>query len=778
MGTSSLVDSSSFDLLRETLDTGWGWPLDGVQVWFEDLWNYVAEVGQDVINAVVQPVEKFVSDSLSGAKNWAVGILDAGFKGVADIGKGLEDIISDTAAWTANAVTSGIGSLFSSAATSIGGAVNTGLAPLSAIGTGLGGIFTFLQGLPQAIRDWLAKFFGRFQPHSPGILEDIINYIIETLSGKTYRKYMDARVETLGYDQSNQMRDLMKLWKPIGDLVLGMFSPIFDQISDRAKVPVGSPPDVVQKYALDTVKLMISVMAPFLIAMVAGELIHPMKELGLNQVSAMLWDISGFRRISADIMGALIYPTTVLPLENAMFKLVQPKLPREYETIQMTSRGVMTMDQFHETTRNLGYSDYWGDLFWASHWQPMRFQDLQTMLWRGAINQAQFSEALHYAGYQDTYISGYAKMIEELPRSTDLIQFVVHEVIPPSEFYDTMTLQGYSSHWSNAYWENHWRLADASETRTAMHRGVITKEDYRKFLVLQDYKPEPRPGISKADRDIMDEISYDLPGRIEMRWLARWGLIDRNTMTDMELKRGIHPDWADRVAESEWQNMLLDERTRLVTDLRSLLKAGYINRTTFQNEVTALKFSPHEITLILRAVDMELIQDRNEEALKLQTALFVRKQITLEQYQTELGKLGLSQDRISYLTNIAQLQIKSVEPPLLTKDEITAFRTSLVYRFKQGYIDEAALNSWLTKLGFTAEEIDLTVERAKAEYDSDWRADLLTQYKATYQKGEVDESGLYNLIKSIVPVEERARTLVEIEQLKKLAKPKTTTEAA
>lgn len=758
--------------LRHALDTGWPWPLEGVQEWFEDLWNYVGEVGEWVVTNVVGPVSQGIRDAVSGILSGVSGFLNDSFRGVVDTIKAIGDIAWSAGSWTASTVTKGVADLFSAASTSIGNAIGTGLGPLVGIGTGLAGISTFLQGLPQDVRDWLAKFFGRFMPHSPGILEDIIQYIIDMLQGKKYRAYMDARVETLGYDPSMQMRDLQKLWKPVSDMVEALFSPVFTQISDRAKIPIGSPPSTVVNDAVSTVKLMVSVMIPFIIAMIAGELVHPTKELGLSQASAALFDIAGFRRISWDIMGAFTYVTSVIPLERALYETIQPLVPREEEIMRLTSRGVLNREGMTDLMHKVGYSDYWASLYWATHWDMPRWADLQQMVWRRGITQDQMNEALRYLATSDPYMKGYESILWDIPRSTDLITFVVREVIPPERFYDAMELQGFQREWSEAYWEAHWRLPDFGNLQTAMWRGVISKEDYDHYLVLWDYKPEPRPGLAKADRTIMSEISYDLPGRIDMRWMARWGMVDLDVLKDLELKRGIHPDWADKIAESEWQNMLLDERSRVLSALRSMYGKGYISRADFQKEVLTLKFTPHETELTMRAADLDYAQERKEDRLKLATELFRRDQITKTEFVTELTGIGLQPDRAVSLADFTELKVKKVEMPDLTKDERTALKTALLSRFREGYMNKEDLTARLEGLGLSSDEISLTLERADTEYMLDYRSDLLTLLREQYEKGVISAEQMYSYLIQVGMQPERARTIVDLEVLRWTPRPK------
>jgi len=142
---------------------------------------------------------------------------------------------------------------------------------------------------------------------------------------------------------------------------------------------------------------------------------------------------------------------------------------------------------------------------------------------------------------------------------------------------------------------------------------VITEDAYRKFLVWYDYSPDPRPGIGVSDVEIMIRTQYDLPGRIDTRWMLRWGVIDRDTHRELTRLRGLDPAWIDRVAEAEFRNLLIDERTRVLSALRALYREGFRTREQLEEELRALWYTNEEIELILHASDLEAELDTKRD---------------------------------------------------------------------------------------------------------------------------------------------------------------------
>ena len=131
-------------------------------------------------------------------------------------------------------------------------------------------------------------------------------------------------------------------------------------------------------------------------------------------------------------------------------------------------------------------------------------------------------------------------------------------------------MQNMDPKWGKAYWFVHWQLPAYQQLVQAFLRDIITEEELKLFIKWHDYSPDPRPGISKSDVEIMNALIYNLPDKLAARWMLRFGLISREEHKKLLKAEGLHPDWIDKVAESEFLNNLTDERTSVKTALTSL----------------------------------------------------------------------------------------------------------------------------------------------------------------------------------------------------------------
>jgi len=357
--------------------------------------------------------------------------------------------------------------------------------------------------------------------------------------------------------------------------------------------------------------------------------------------------------------------------------------------------------------------------------------DLRTYYLRGYVTEEDVRDVLARFGYEDKWIDAEMESWWVIPGISDLITFVVREVISPEDFYSWAAKQGLSREWAENYWEAHWRLPSFENLREAWWRGIISRDEFRKYVVWHDYKPEPRPGISKSDLDIMNELSYELPGKLDLRWMWRWGLISEDEFRALLAKTGIHPDYLDAVADAYMANELLDERNRFATTLETLYSAGKISEEEFRRKMAEIGFSSSEIGLRAdraqyiikgRKAEEEAVQTGRETADERRRLATILEKlaysdvISEEDFKARLEELGYTEDEISLRTDIVKAykeylssKVKAPEPKRLSL-------TDLRYAWEYGLITDEELRKGAELEGYTPEDVDLavSVEQIKA----------------------------------------------------------------
>jgi len=276
--------------------------------------------------------------------------------------------------------------------------------------------------------------------------------------------------------------------------------------------------------------------------------------------------------------------------------------------------------------------------------------ELFEMMARGVLSRDQVADWLHKSGVRGELVQPLLALYDRIPGPSDLIRFVVREVISPDEFEQWMAKQRYSSYWARAYWDAHWELPSLGELREAFWRGVITSEEFRKFVVWHDYSPTPRPGVSKSDLDILFATQFKLPGRIDARWMLRWGIIGWNELLWLTRADGVDPAWAPKVAQAELLNMLLDERTALRSVYIKKYKLGFMTDDELRQKLRALYFCEEEIAWIVQRAREELELEVLDDLLSAALNAYRKDIMTEDELFTYLTqKLGMRPERAEAL---------------------------------------------------------------------------------------------------------------------------------
>jgi len=291
------------------------------------------------------------------------------------------------------------------------------------------------------------------------------------------------------------------------------------------------------------------------------------------------------------------------------------------------------------------------------------------MLWRGKITIDKLEECLRYQGVRADFVDPYKGLIERIPGPGDLIRFVVREVIKPEVFTELMGKQGYTATVAKWFWDAHWVLPPPERTWDAFLRNVIAEDAYRRFLIWYDYSPEPRPGIGVSDVDIMLATQYDLPGRIDIRWMYEWGHIDKETFRKLVAMRGIDPAWIDKVTDAETSNVMREEIMGLIREAIYDRRDGVITDEVFRERLKALRLPDVRINYYLRRAMSMYERKVRERQLRIYKDQFERGILTEDEYRTRLNEIFAYPERVEQEIVLARLEITAKPKIIKLKPE-------------------------------------------------------------------------------------------------------------
>ncbi len=127
--------------------------------------------------------------------------------------------------------------------------------------------------------------------------------------------------------------------------------------------------------------------------------------------------------------------------------------------------------------------------------------------------------------------------VPEIPDTTELINEVVKEVLPYSEFEAQMRYKGFSREWSKNIWDAHFIAPSLGQILTSWRRGHIKTEDLDKLEILVDL--DPRFKLEWNDMRYVD------PSIMAARFMFETNAIDKDGVKDIVKRNGLFPDDID-----------------------------------------------------------------------------------------------------------------------------------------------------------------------------------------------------------------------------------------
>lgn len=302
-----------------------------------------------------------------------------------------------------------------------------------------------------------------------------------------------------------------------------------------------------------------------------------------KQVSAIFAQSAG----GALIGGAInkILDTVLLPLAYGMNQLTRNVIPDVTQSIAIWLRNQFTDKELNERLSWLGFND--NDIDRLKSLTEIRFDPTNAIrLWRRFNTQwGKYLDDLKQQGWNDERIEALKDATKEFPSLQDVINFYAKEAFEPDmivryglgdempPYEGTLFEQlGVPSEVASMYWYAHWIHPAFREVTEMLHRGLITDEDvYQWYRVVE---------IPPYWRDKLTTLSWDLPNRIELRMMARYGLVDKSFLVEQLGMVGLHEEYRDVAAD-----MMLAMGIR--TDLSTRFSKGWLTPETVKSELEA-----------------------------------------------------------------------------------------------------------------------------------------------------------------------------------------------
>jgi hypothetical protein len=358
--------------------------------------------------------------------------------------------------------------------------------------------------------------------------------------------------------------------------------------------------------------------------------------------------------------------------------LLSVQYPEPYRLAEMQAKGLSTTDETLDVTRKFGLEDKWALNWVASQYRYPDFSTALALLRRGDIDLDSYYLWMQRGQVGKVEADAMLKLKDVIPPIQDLIRFAVREAYldhEPDKQEAEMTRiaekMGLTPEASNWYWYAHWDRIPVNLMFANYYRGNWLEPKLKQMLKIADLHPDDR-------QDIVN-VAYQPPNVRELGY--GWDVLEYTEDDIAKYRRwgGLSPEDARKAARSLVQYRTEGERNSVRTELMYAYGFERIDEDTLRGELELLNTPQEAIELwVTRA---ELYRER-------------MKKPTLD-----------------------------VEGRIISSNEaLTAF--------KLGIRDESWTRAALADLDWTADRIEVAIEKAKIDIEKAKEEPVVTKYRS------------------------------------------------
>ena len=309
------------------------------------------------------------------------------------------------------------------------------------------------------------------------------------------------------------------------------------------------------------------------------------------------------------------------------------------------------------------------------------------------------------------------ELIYSMPTPSDFARMMVHDIfLSYEDFKKAMKMHGYTESLAKLYYLLHFRYPTAENLwlfYTRAKAGLLwydpvkkvdpnkfLKQALPKYMKWHDYYPESWFGddtIAPPDNAIMIELMADIPTRIDVRWMYKWGIADEEFVRKIVTARGMHPNYVDDIAIAEMMNALAEERTYARTGVIELVREGLLtiqdaksrlsNLTTLKllgRDVT-VKFLPGEVELLLIRASADIERENARRKIERLRNLYVAGEIDDAKLEAELK--AIIKNPTVYETTLTEIKARKIRDQLYyTHRQLLRTIDAICSLYEEGFI--------------------------------------------------------------------------------------------
>ena len=202
----------------------------------------------------------------------------------------------------------------------------------------------------------------------------------------------------------------------------------------------------------------------------------------------------------------------------------------------------------------------------------------------------------------------------------------------------------------------------------------------------------------------------------------------------------IHPAFTDIVTKALMWRSLRDERSLLRRYVIDLFSEGLLSTFEFESYLGFLGITGDYTKTITEVAVLSREKTVRKKVMSQLERAYLDGYISREDFIQKSASLGYDRDLITKYATLLEYIRDNYYVIKETRDERNSYRSTLVKRFKDGYLTEDELRSELLKLNLNDIEVELTILRAKLEYDAEQKEILFKDLIERLRTGKMSKS--------------------------------------
>jgi len=472
---------------------------------------------------------------------------------------------------------------------------------------------------------------------------------------------------------------------------------------------------------------------------------HIFKEWGFKAAvmdTLFQFDMS---KVIGPMIQAPIWASVITPLRMRMNEMYPYQVPGTGVLPYLRAKDLLTDEDYKQNMKYHALEETWSSTMLANTWRFPGFGELRTMIHRGVTTWEDAEVALSKSLIHAEYLAGYKALIPSIPSVSDLVRFAVREAYPDADTFEEHYARmsewigkiGYSQYFADAFWTAHWIIPSIGKADTMLHRGKITEEEHTALYILNDIRPEDIPRLRA--------LTWKLPGRIESRWMFRWGEVDVSDLRDALVMDGLDPAYADKVAIAVAKNQFLSDINRQIANIKADYARGYSVEATLRADLghLGLRAEMVEYHVVDALADRErAIHDEELRTLRAQYARGAKTMAdVIEAVEPIIVDVVAREAWLAALPTAKQVVI--MEETYGT--EVNRLVANAKYDYVRGYIEKPAMVSRFQLLDLPVEVIEYHVMDA----DEDRARGYKDKSLAIIEEGYIDDLMTWEVVESM-----------------------------